>query len=127
MSDIPIIKVGHNLIAVVREDITDEDALEFQEALNTRLETSSARGVLIDVTLVETIDSFLGRLLHEIAAGARLLGADTVVAGMQPAVAVTLVELGLKLHGVRTALTPEKGLALLETRANGSAKKQRGG
>ena len=113
MTEIPIIKVGETLIAVVREDITDDDALQFQEALNSRLERFGATGVLIDVTLVATIDSFLGRLLHEIAVGARLLGAETVVAGMQPAVAMTLVELGLELKGVRTVLTPEKALALL--------------
>lgn len=113
MARIPIIKVGSNLIATVDEDLTDDDALEFQESLNTRLEKFGATGVLIDVSLVETIDSFLGRLLHEIAVGARLLGATTVVAGIQPAVAMTLVELGLELKGVHTALTAERGLDLL--------------
>ncbi|MEO6398924.1 MAG: STAS domain-containing protein [Tepidiformaceae bacterium] len=123
MTEIPIIKVGETLIAVVREDITDEDALQFQEALNGRLERFGATGVLIDVTLVATIDSFLGRLLHEIAVGARLLGAQTVVAGMQPAVAMTLVELGLELKGVRTVLTPEKALALLAHERNNLRRK----
>jgi rsbT antagonist protein RsbS len=113
MTRIPIVKVGSNLIATVNEDLTDDDALEFQADLNSRLERAHATGVLIDVSMVETIDSFLGRLLSEIAMGARLLGANTVVAGIQPAVAVTLVELGLDLHGVRTALTPEKGLGIL--------------
>ena len=117
MREIPIIKVGTTLIAIVHEDITDQDALEFQEDLNTRIERFGATGVLIDVTLVATIDSFLGRLLHEIAVGARLLGAYTVVAGMQPAVAMTLVELGLGLDGVRTTLTPERGLQLLQRNA----------
>ena len=80
MARIPIIKVGSALIATVDEDLTDDDALEFQERLNAAIERTGAAGVLIDVTLVETIDSFLGRLLHEIAVGARLLGATTVVA-----------------------------------------------
>ncbi len=119
MTDIPIVKVGGTLIAVVREDITDQDALQFQQALNSQLERFGATGVLIDVTLVATIDSFLGRLLHEIAVGARLLGAQTVVAGMQPSVAMTLVELGLGLEGVRTALTAEKGLAMLRRGESG--------
>jgi rsbT antagonist protein RsbS len=118
MPHIPIIKVGPNLIATVDEGLTDQDAIEFQDALNTRLEKANATGVLIDVTAVETIDSFLGRLLNEIALGARLLGARTVVVGIQPAVAMTLVELGLTLGGVQTSLTPERGLALLN-RGNG--------
>src|SRR5688572_26960413 len=118
MPRIPIIKVGRNLIATVDEDLTDHDAIEFQEALNNRLEQANATGVLIDVTAVETIDSFLGRLLNEIALGARLLGARTVVAGIQPSVAMTLVELGLTLGGVQTSLTAERGLALLNG-ANG--------
>ena len=113
MVRIPIVKVGPNLIATVNEDLTDHDALELQESLNLALERASATGVLIDVTVVETIDSFLGRLLNEIALGARLLGAKTVVAGIQPAVAMTLVELGLNLDGVATALTAERGLAML--------------
>ncbi len=121
MVRVPIIKVGDTLIATVDEDLTDDDALAFQEALNERLEKFGATGVLIDVSLVETIDSFLGRLLHETAVGARLLGAATVVAGIQPAVAMTLVELGLRLEGVRTALTAEVGLALLaESNKQGS-------
>ncbi|OAI43752.1 anti-anti-sigma factor [bacterium SCGC AG-212-C10] len=113
MTKIPTIKIGDTLIATVHEDLTDRDALEFQEALNARLEREGATGLLIDVALVNMIDSFLGRLLHEIAQGARLLGASTVVAGIQPAVAITLVELGLQLPGVRTALTTERGLLLL--------------
>ena len=120
MARIPIIKVGSALIATVDEDLTDDDALEFQERLNAAIERTGAAGVLIDVTLVETIDSFLGRLLHEIAVGARLLGATTVVAGIQPPVAMTLVELGLQLDGVKTALTAARGLAMLAapSRAN---------
>ncbi len=119
MTDVPIIRVGTTLIAPVHEELTDKEALAFQEALNHRLEVDGARGVLIDVTLVQTIDSFLGRLLHDTALGARLLGAETVIAGIQPAVAMTLVELGLSLEGIRTALTPEQGLRLLAQHRSG--------
>ncbi len=113
MAKIPIVQIGGTLIATLQEDLGDEDALEFQTLLNATLERTGAAGVLIDVTLVEMVDSFLGRLLNEIATGARLLGAQTVVAGMQPAVAITLVELGLTLRGVKTALNAERGLHLL--------------
>jgi len=111
---VPILRFGPTLIATVQEDLYDRDALELQEALTTELERSGARGVLLDVSIVETVDSYLGRVLRDIALGARLLGAHTVVVGIQPAVAVTLVELGLELQGVRTALNPEKGLAVLQ-------------
>lgn len=113
MPRIPIVRVGRNLIATVSEDVTDADALEFQEELNLKLEQLEVSGVLIDVTLVQTLDSFLGRLLYETALGARLLGARTVVAGIQPSVAITLVELGLELPGIQTVLTTDRGLALL--------------
>ena len=93
----PIIKVGNCLIATLNEEIGDADALDLQEAINGRIEQTDATGVLLDISALETIDSFLGRLLNEITIGARLLGAETVVAGMQPAVAMTLVELGLTL------------------------------
>jgi rsbT antagonist protein RsbS len=111
---VPIIRLGDTLIATVQEELRDRDAMALQEELNAALERSGARGVLLDVSVVETVDSFLGRLLAEIAAGARLLGARTVVVGIQPAVAITLVELGLELTGVRTALDAEKGMALLK-------------
>ncbi|HZR98279.1 MAG TPA: STAS domain-containing protein [Chloroflexota bacterium] len=114
MPRVPILRLGSTLIAAVQEDLYDRDALELQEALTAELERTGARGVLLDVSVVETIDSYLGRVLRDIALGAQLLGAYTVVVGIQPAVAVTLVELGLELHGVRTALNPEKGLALLQ-------------
>jgi len=119
VTDVPIIKVGSTLIATIHENLTDAEAFAFQEVLNARLERFDATAVLIDVTLVETIDSFLGRLLKEIALGARLLGANTVIAGIQPAVAMTLVELGLDLDGVRTVLSTERGLALLARDAAG--------
>src|SRR5687767_5815837 len=113
MARVPVIQLGDVLIATVQEDLRDSDALALQTDLSQQLERTHAQGVLIDVSVVEMVDSFLGRLLNDLAAGARLLGAHTVVVGIQPAVAITLVELGLELQGVRTALNPEKGLALL--------------
>jgi rsbT antagonist protein RsbS len=113
MGRVPIVRVGDTLVAAVQEELLDRDALALQADLGEALERTSARGVLIDVSVVETVDSFLGRLLNEVAVGARLLGAHTVVVGIQPAVAVTLVELGLELKGIRTALNADRGLALL--------------
>jgi rsbT antagonist protein RsbS len=110
---VPIIRVGQTLIAAVQEELYDHDALDLQTDLTQMLERTGARGVLLDLSVVETIDSFLGRLLSEVAASARLLGAHTVIVGIQPAVAVTLVELGLSLKGVQAALNADKGLALL--------------
>ena len=113
MAPVPIIQIGGTVIAAVQEDLRDADALQLQERLTRRLEQTGARGVLIDLSVVETVDSFLGRLIHDLARATRLLGAQTVVVGLQPAVAVTLVELGLELKGVRTALTADRGLLLL--------------
>lgn len=118
---VPVIQVGSCLIATLTEEIGDAEALDLQETLNSRIEKSSATGVLLDISVLETIDSFLGRLLNEITLGARLLGAETVVAGMRPAVAMTLVELGLTLKGVRSALDAERGLALLGQHLNGNS------
>jgi rsbT antagonist protein RsbS len=111
---VPIISIGDVLIASVQEDLNDRDAANLQEELNELLEKTGARGVLLDVSVLQLIDSFLGRMLRDIATGARLLGANTVVVGIQPAVAVTLVELGLELTGVRTALNSDRGLRLLQ-------------
>lgn len=113
MARVPIFRVGDVLIASVQEDINDREASELQDELFHMLERTGAMGVILDVSSLQLIDSFLGRMLREIATGARLLGAQTVVVGIQPAVAVTLVELGLELTGVRTALNSEKGLHLL--------------
>ncbi len=118
MARVPIIRVGGVLFASVQEDLTDRDALQLQEDINVLLEQTGAGGVLLDVSLMQLIDSFLGRMLHEVALGARLLGAQTVVVGIQPAVAMTLVELGLELNGVRTALNAEKGLRMLNQMMN---------
>jgi rsbT antagonist protein RsbS len=113
---VPIIRIGEILVASVQEELYDRDALHLQEDLTANLETSGAQGVLIDLSTVQTVDSFLGRLLNDVATGARLMGAETVVVGIQPAVAITLVELGLELRGVRTALSADKGFALLRRR-----------
>ena len=107
MARVPIIRFGEILVATVQEDLYDRDVLDLQDTLTAQLEATGARGVLIDVSVVETVD------LRDTALGARLLGAYTVVVGIQPAVAVTLVELGLELSGVRTALNAEQGLGLL--------------
>jgi rsbT antagonist protein RsbS len=114
MARVPIIKVGTTLIATVFEDLHDRDALQLQEDIGSALERTGARGVLLDLSVVELVDSFLGRVLNDVASGTRLLGAQTVVVGMQPAVAMTLVELGLELKGVHTALNAERGMRLLQ-------------
>lgn len=113
MARVPIIHVGDTLIATVLEDLNDRDALALHEDLGERLERTGVRGVILDLTAVETVDSFLGRLLNDLAVHSELMGARTVVVGIQPAVAITLVELGLQLTGVHTALNPVKGRILL--------------
>jgi rsbT antagonist protein RsbS len=111
---VPVVRLGDILVATVHEELLDRDALALQAELSATLERTGAHGVLLDVSVVETVDSFLGRLLNDIAASTRLLGARTVVVGIQPAVAVTLVELGLELKGVLTALDAERGMRLLQ-------------
>src|SRR5579859_2241695 len=113
MARIPIIQLDDLLIVTVLEELRDHDALVLQQDLAEMLQRVGARGVLLDLSVVETIDSFLGRLLGEIATGARLQGAVTIVVGIQPAVAITLVELGLELKGIHTALNTRKGMILL--------------
>ena len=113
MAQVPIIRLGDVLVATVQDELYDHDALQLQEDLGRLLERGVARGVVLDFSTVATVDSFLARLISSIAAASRLLGAETVIVGLQPAVAVTLVELGLTLPGVHTALDAEKGLALL--------------
>jgi rsbT antagonist protein RsbS len=125
MARVPIIRVGGALIATVQEELLDRDALDLQVALHDAVVRTGAQGVLLDLSVVETVDSFLGRLLSELAAGTRLLGAHTVVVGIQPAVAVTLVELGLTLRGVHTALDAPRGLALLRRLAVGGGSRGR--
>jgi rsbT antagonist protein RsbS len=110
---IPILKMGEYLLVTIQVDMHDQLALTLQEDLTDRISRTGARGVLIDISSREVVDSFIGRMLANIAGMARVLDAETVVVGMQPAVAITLVELGLSLPGVRTALNVERGMALL--------------
>lgn len=113
MARVPIIQLGDLLIITVLEELRDYDALTLQQEVAELVRRVSARGVLLDLSVVDTVDSFLGRLLSEIVIGTRLLGAVAVVVGIQPVVAITLVELGLELKGVPTALNARKGIALL--------------
>jgi rsbT antagonist protein RsbS len=113
MERVPILKIGRVLLVSVQIDLQDQTALALQEDLSDRIVTTGARGVLIDISALEIVDSFIGRMLSTIASISRVLDAETVVVGMRPAVAITLVELGLSLGGVRTALNVEKGLEIL--------------
>ena len=113
MARTPVLRIGATLVATVLEDLHDRDALDLQTELLGQLERTGATGVLLDLSVVEIVDSFLGRMLNDIAVGVRLLGAQMVVVGIQPAVAITLVELGLELRGVRTAVNSDQGMALL--------------
>lgn len=115
MERIPILKMGEFLLVTIQVDMHDRLAVTLQDDLTTRIAQTHARGVLIDISALEIVDSFIGRILGNIATMSRVLDAETVVVGMQPAVAITLVELGLSLTGVRTALNVEKGMALLRT------------
>src|SRR5437660_6543124 len=113
MERIPILKMGECLLVSIQVDMHDRLAMQLQDDLTTRIADTGARGVLIDISSLEMVDSFIGRMLGNIAAMSKVLGASTVVTGMQPSVAITLVELGLSLKGVRTALNVEKGMELL--------------
>ncbi|HLL71431.1 MAG TPA: STAS domain-containing protein [Pyrinomonadaceae bacterium] len=110
---IPILKVGRVLVVPVQVDMDDATVIGLQERILTELERTGARGVLIDISLLEMVDSFIGRMLSDIAAMARIMDARTVVVGIQPAVAITLVELGLELRGVDTVLNVDEGIKLL--------------
>ena len=116
MERIPILAMGRLLLVTIQVDMHDRLAMTLQDDLTTRISATGARGVLLDISSLEIVDSFIGRMISNIAAMARVLDAETVVVGMQPAVAITLVELGLSLPGVRTALNVEKGMALLRAR-----------
>ena len=113
MERIPILKMGQFLLVTIQVDLYDRIALELEENLIREITRFNPRGVLIDISAVSIIDSFMGRIFSNIARMAQILDAETVVVGMQPAVAITLVELGLPLKGVRTALNVEKGMELL--------------
>ena len=114
MERIPILKMGDYLLVTIQVDMHDRLALTLQDDLTEGIVKTRARGVLIDISSLEIVDSFIGRMLGNIAAMSRVLDAETVVVGMRPAVAITLVELGLSLPGVRTALNVEKGMSLLQ-------------
>ena len=113
MERIPILKMGDFLLVTIQVDMHDRLAMTLQEDLTNAIVKQRSRGVLIDISSLEIVDSFIGRMLNNIAAMAHILDAATVVVGMQPAVAITLVELGLTLSNIRTALNVEKGMALL--------------
>jgi rsbT antagonist protein RsbS len=110
---IPILKIGKVLLVTIQVDMHDQLATALEEDLTARIVACGAKGVLIDISALEIVDSFIGRMLDNIAAVSRVLDADTVVVGMRPAVAITLVELGLSLSGVKTALDVDRGLALI--------------
>ena len=119
MDRVPILKIGDLLLVSIQVDLDDQRALALQEDLAGRIVADGAHGVLIDITALEIVDSFIGRMLSTIASISSVLDAETVVVGMRPAVAITLVELGLSMPGVRTALDVEKGMALISVaRAN---------
>jgi rsbT antagonist protein RsbS len=113
MERIPILRMGNFLLVTIQVDMHDKLALTLQDDLTTRIAEVGAKGVLIDISSLEIVDSFIGRTLANIASMARVLDAETVVVGMQPAVAITLVELGMSLPGIRTALNVETGMEFL--------------
>jgi rsbT antagonist protein RsbS len=110
---IPILRMGEFLLITVQVDMHDRLALQLQDDLTEKIVQHSSRGVLIDISALEVVDSFIGRMLGNIASMSRVLDAQTVVVGMRPAVAITLVELGMSLPGIRTALTVERGMEIL--------------
>ena len=120
MEKIPILRMGEFLLVTIQVDMHDRLAMALQDDLTHMITVSEAKGVLIDISSLEIVDSFIGRMLSNIAAMSRVLDAETVVVGMQPAVAITLVELGLSLSGVRTALNVDAGMELLQSSLNGS-------
>lgn len=119
MEQIPILQVGDCLLVSIQVDMHDRLAMQLQDDLTNKIVRTRARGVMIDISALEIVDSFIGRMLNNIAAMSRVLDAVTVVVGMQPAVAITLVELGLGLTGVKTALNVDKGLALIRRLIDG--------
>src|ERR1700722_2371214 len=113
MDRIPILQMGNFLLVTIQVDMHDRLALNLQDDLTAKIEKTSAKGVLIDISALEMVDSFIGRMIANISGMARILDAHTVIVGMQPAVAITLVELGLSLPGVKTALNVERGMHYL--------------
>ncbi len=125
MDRIPIYKIGDILLVSIQIELRDQDAVDLQDDLAQRIAATGARGVVIDISALELVDSFIGRMLSTTAAVSRVLDARTVVVGMRPAVAITLVELGLSLPGVETALDVERGLALISALPDQSALHER--
>jgi rsbT antagonist protein RsbS len=116
---IPILRMGRCLLVTIQVDLQDQTALALQDDLSAKIDAIGATGVVIDISALEIVDSFIGRMLAGISGIASVLGAATVVVGMQPAVAITLVELGLSLEGVKTALNVERGLQMLASVGDG--------
>ena len=121
MDRIPILKLGNALLVTIQVDMHDRLATALEEDLTSRIVSSRAKGVLIDISALEIVDSFIGRMLDNIAGVSRILDAETVVVGMRPAVAITLVELGLSLTGVKTALNVERGMDLIRRKMESEA------
>ena len=117
MDRIPVLKMGEFLLVTIQVEMHDQMAMTLQDDITDRIVKHRSRGVLIDISALDMVDSFIGRMIANIAAMSRVLDAETVVVGMQPAVAITLVELGLSLPGVRTALTVERGMETLRSSA----------
>ena len=115
MERIPILKMGPYLLVTIQVDMHDRVAMTLQDELTQRIVADRARGVLLDISSVDVVDSFIGRMIGNIASMSRVLDADTVVVGMRPAVAITLVELGMALPSVKTALNVDAGMALLKS------------
>ncbi len=122
MDRIPILRIGQTLLVTIQVDMLDQMALALQDDLANRIAQTEAKGVVIDISALEIVDSFVGRMLASISGIARVLDAVTVVVGMRPAVAITLVELGLSLEGVKTALNVERGIELLAQSRKGASR-----
>jgi len=120
MERIPILRMGEFLLVTIQVDMHDKMALKLQDDLSQAIQKNATQGVLIDISTLEMVDSFIGRMVADISGIGRILGAETVLVGMQPAVAITLVELGLALPGVATALNVERGMALLRRKIDGA-------
>ncbi|HUQ08824.1 MAG TPA: STAS domain-containing protein [Steroidobacteraceae bacterium] len=120
MEKIPILRMGEFLLVTIQVDMHDQLALRLQDELSNAIQKHASQGVLIDISTMEMVDSFIGRMVSDISGIAKILGAETVLVGMQPAVAITLVELGLSLPGVATALNVERGMAQLRRKLHAS-------
>src|SRR5688572_4391561 len=121
MERIPILRMGNCLLVTIQVDMHDRLAITLQDDIMSRIADTRARGLIVDISALEVVDSFIGRVLGNIAGMARILDTQTVVVGMRPAVAITLVELGLSLPGVSTALNVERGMELVRNAVNGSS------